>query len=182
MIEVEAKIRISDPSAFRAKIKKIAKFVRKEKKIDDYYTLESLGRYPTKSLRIRKQGEDYEINFKQKISYVHGVHAKKEHEFFVSDLQSFLRLIKDFGFKHWLRKEKMTELYRIKKNFHIEVNHVKHLGWFLEVEYLSTEKYIEKARKDVVETIKAFSIAEKDIIKEGYTKMLWEKKTSGRSE
>ena len=126
MIEVEAKVKISSPDEFRKKIKLIGKYKGKEKKVDDYYTIEELNQYPKKSLRIRRRKGFYEINFKQRVSYDHSVYAKKEVEFKVSNLDGFLNLIKDFGFKKWLRKEKKTELYQNNKNFHIEINNVKH--------------------------------------------------------
>ncbi len=175
MIEVEAKIKVSDPAVFRRRIKKIANFVNKEKKIDDYYTLESLKKYPLKSLRIRKKGNIHEINFKQRLSYANGVHAKNEKEFILKDVEPFLELIRDFGFKQWLRKEKSSETYEISKNFHIEINYVKHLGWFSEIEYLCEKKDIEMARKKVLEIINGLNISKKDIVKEGYTRMLWDK-------
>ncbi len=175
MIEVEAKIKISTPSEFREKIKKIAPFIKKEYKIDDYYTLESLKSYPKKSLRVRKRGKIYEINFKQRLSYINRVHAKNEHEFIVNNIIPFLDLIKDFGFKHWLRKKKITELYNISKNFNIEINSVENLGWFLEVEYLCEMNGIRLARKKVLEIISKLGINKKDIVQEGYTKMLWDK-------
>jgi len=178
MIEVEAKIGIKDPKEFRSKIIKIAKFATKEKRVDDYYTLEPKGKYPKKSLRVRKLGGHYEVNIKNKISYVKGVHAKREVELNSSekDLDTFLSIIKDFGFRKWLRKEKVTELYKIKNNFSIEINNVKGLGWFLEVEYLTKQSGIAKARREVVRVIKKLGVKEKDIIKNGYTKMLWDKK------
>lgn len=175
MIEVEAKIRVSDPNKFLKKITSIAKYERTERKIDDYYTLEDLSHYPRKSLRIRKKGNFYEINFKQRISYIKGVHAKKETEFKVSNIDRFLNLIRDFGFKKWLRKEKVTKLYRIRNNFHIELNNVKGLGWFLEIEYLADMKNIERARKEVLDVVKKLGFGKKDLISEGYTKMLWDK-------
>ena len=110
MIEVEAKIKISSPEVFRRNIKKLAKFIGKERKTDYYYTLESLKNYPGKSLRIRKRKGFYEINFKQRLSYVKGIHAKNEHEFKVKDVAPFLDLIKEFGFKQWLIKEKISEI------------------------------------------------------------------------
>ncbi len=179
MIEVEAKIWISDPAIFRKRIKKIAKFVHKEKKIDDYYTLESLKKYPMKSLRIRKRRDIYEINFKQRLSYLNRVHAKNEREFILRDVMPFLDLIKDFGFKQWLRKEKLSEIYEINKKFHVEINKVKHLGWFLEIEYLCDKEDIEMARGRVLQVIDKLDIRRKQIIKEGYTKMLWDKRKLG---
>ena len=174
MIEVEAKVRIPDINAFRRKIKNKYNFIRKEKKIDDYYTLENLNSYPKKSLRIRKREEVYEINFKQKLSYIKGVHVKDEHEFVIRNIAPFIELIEDFGFKRWLRKEKTTELYNIGKNFNIEINYVKKLGWFLEIEYLCKKSEINYSRKKVLEVVKKLGINKREVIEIGYTRMLWD--------
>ncbi len=176
MIEVELKTKISSPKIFRAKTRQIAEYIGKEKKTDYYYTLEPPGKYPKKSLRIRKKGKIYEINFKQRISYANGIHVKNEEEFNLKSIKNFLDLIKDFGFKRWLIKEKITELYKIKDNFHIELNYVKHLGWFLEIEYLVKNKSkIHKARKEILKILRKLG-TKGDIIKEGYTLLLWKKK------
>jgi adenylate cyclase, class 2 len=176
MIEVEAKFRVKDVSGFRRRVRALGKYVGKEEKIDDYYTLEPLGRYPKKSLRVRWRKGFCEINYKQRISYSAGVHAKKEVEFRVSDMKGFISLIKDFGYKKWLRKEKVTELYKIKEGFHVEINKVKGLGSFVEVEYLTLERGIGKARKAVQGVLKELGVSQREIIKDGYTKMLWDKK------
>lgn len=176
MIEVEAKIKISDVGEFRKRAQALGRYVGEERKSDDYYTLESLDKYPKRSLRIRKTGRNYVVNFKQRISYKNSVHAKKEVEFRVSDIAGFLALIENFGFRKWLRKEKATELYEIGKNFHIEINNVRGLGWFVEVEYLSSLASVGRARRRVFEVIKKLGASEKDIVKDGYTKMLWDKR------
>lgn len=176
MIEVESKAKIINPEKFRVLAQKIGHYKGKERKVDDYYTLEYDHSYPKKSLRVRKRAGFYEINFKQRLFYKLGVHAKKETEFRVSDIAGFLRLIHEFGFKKWLTKEKYTELYEIKRNFHIEINHVKKLGWFIEVEYLSMPKEMEKARKEVASVMKKLNVHKRDVVKEGYTKLLWNKK------
>jgi len=133
--EVESKIRVSNVNEARKRIKKIAKFIGKEKKVDDYYSLHH-GVYPKKSLRVRDKGKKREVNFKQRHSYSNGVWAKKEVEFEVSDLRGFFDLLADFGFKKWMRKEKLTELYRTKNGINIELNFVKRLGWYIEIEVL----------------------------------------------
>ena len=176
MIEVEAKIKIASPEIFRKNCRKFARFIRKEKKIDYYYTLENLKQYPKKSLRIRKRKGLYEVNFKQRLSYIKGVHAKNEHEFILNDISTFLDLIKDFGFKQWLIKEKISEIYRIGNNFNIEINFVKHLGWFIEIEYLTDKKGIPNARNKILDIINRLKINKNNIIKEGYTKLLWNQK------
>ena len=90
MIEVEAKARILDINDIRNKARKIGKYKGKQKKIDDYYTLENLNKYPGKSLRIRKLDRIYQVNFKKSINFKNGIHAKKEVEFKVSDINGFI--------------------------------------------------------------------------------------------
>ncbi len=176
MIEVEAKVKIDYPKECRAMARKYGRFVGVQEKIDDYYTLENVKSYPKKSLRIRRKNNIYEVNFKQKISLLEGVYAKKESEFKVSDIESFLELIGDFGFKKWLRKYKRSEIYEVSKKFHIEINFVKGLGWFLEVEYLANKGEVRKAREKVYSMIRKFGYTEKNVVQDGYTKLLWEKR------
>jgi predicted adenylyl cyclase CyaB len=56
------------------------------------------------------------------------------------------------------------------------LNHVKKLGWFVEVEYLSNIKDMKIVAKEVHSVIERLGINKKDIVKEGYTKLLWNKK------
>ncbi len=176
MIEVEIKVSVKNPEKMRKKALSLGKLVKKEKKIDDYYTLENLKSYPKKSLRIRKADGHYVVNFKAPEGYKKGIWAKKEVEFQTSDIEGFLKLIKDFGFRKWVTKEKECESFEIKKNFHIELNNVKRLGWFVEIEYLADEKDIKKARKEVYEVLRKLGYSEKDAIKAGYTRQLWDKR------
>ncbi len=178
MIEVEIKINISNPRNIKKKIDKIAKFEKNEKKVDDYYTLEPKGTYPKKSLRIRKKGKIYIVNFKKRGSYQEGIWAKKETEFVTSNIQGFIDLIKEFGFRKWVTKKKECKIYRINKDFQIELNNVKKLGWFLEIEYLTKNntKGILNAKKNIKKILEKLDIKNSEIIKDGYTKMLWDLK------
>ena len=170
-IEVESKIKIKNPKEARKKIKKIAKFVKFERKIDDYYSLEN-NTYPKKSIRIRNKGKKVEVNFKKWLSYLKGVHAKSETEFEVSDLRGFFGLLNDFGFRKWMRKEKITELYKTRDNVNIELNYVKRLGWYIEIEVLCKKNEIANARKKVIEVRRKLGL-HKNIEKRGYTRQLW---------
>lgn len=173
-IEVETKIplKLKDLNAVKEKIKNIAKFVKKQSKKDDYYTLEYFH-YPEKSLRVRDMGKIREVNFKKRISLVDGIHAKKEVQFEISDVNGFFDLINDFGFRKWLHKEKTTELYKAKNGVNIELNHVKKLGWFLELEYLCAQKDVKDARKKIADVRQSLGFGEKDSEVRGYTKQLW---------
>jgi predicted adenylyl cyclase CyaB len=174
MIEVEAKVKISNPEKIKEKAKLLAKYKGRQIKIDDYYSLKTKG-YPKKSLRVRKLDGEYQINFKHRLKSKSKVDSKNEVEFHVSNVKGFLALIHGFGFRRWINKEKESFIYEISKRFHIEVNHVKGLGWFAEVEYLAHPDEIDHARREVLKMIKALGLRKKDIIQTGYTKLLWDK-------
>jgi len=176
MIEVEAKIKVSDSKFFIEKSKKIGKYIGKQTKVDDYYTLEGKGKYPQKSLRIRKLNGIYQVNFKHRLSFKEGIHAKKEVEFKAKNIKEILSLISEFGFRKWLTKKKVTFLYEIEKHLHIEINNVQGLGSFIEIECLvEKNNEVNKARIKIMKTLTSLGISNKNLIKEGYTKMLWDK-------
>jgi predicted adenylyl cyclase CyaB len=146
--------------------------------IEDLITALGLAGYE-KSLRIRDKGSVREVNFKKRSSFSKGVHAKKEVQFEISDIKGFFELIEDFGFRRWLHKEKTTELYRTKDGVHIELNFVKKLGWFLELEVLCSIKQVSSARNKVVALRNKLGFRESDCEPRGYTKQLWGLKNKG---
>lgn len=176
-VEVESKVKVRDAKEARKRIKRLARFVKVEEKFDDYYSMHH-GNYPKKSLRIRDRGKKREVNFKQWLSFSDGIWAKKEVEFEVSDLRNFFDLLDDFGFKKWMRKEKRTELYKTKDGVNIELNYVKRLGWYIEIEVLCRKdrKNISRAQKKVADVRRKLGVKKQYIVKKGYTKQLWELK------
>ena len=177
MIEVESKIFLRNPNETREKARVIGKYLGIELKIDDYFTREKINRYPKESIRVRKVNGFYVTNFKKRLSYKNGVYAKQEIEHLTKDIKNLMRVMSVLGFRKWLRKEKKCEIYKIKKHFQIEINYVKNLGWFAEIEYLVKNiSQINSARQEVRKIIKKLGFSEKDAIKSGYTKMLWNKK------
>jgi len=175
-MEVEAKIKVKHPRILKLKLKKVTNFIKKEIKEDSYYTLENFKKhYPKKSLRIRKKGKQRVVNFKQWVSYDKGIHVKKETEFTVSDVKKFLSLLKDFGFKKWISKHKQCTIYKY-GHTSIELNKVKQLGWYLEIEHLCKKKEVPKAKRQIREVIKLLNLKSKHFEKRGYTKLLYEKK------
>ena len=110
---------------------------------------------------------------------------KKEFEFTLhdkDDKKDLLELFEDFGFKEWVRKIKRNETYTYKKNkeVSIEINHVKNLGYFMEIEYLCQKKDVKKAIKTITNLLKELEIDFNQIDNTGYTKMLWYKGTVGK--
>ena len=151
-LEVETKVKLNDSQVpeLRERIKKIAKLSKKVTKADDYFAIQGNG-YPKKAFRIRTMNDAIEVTFKKWIKelWTKEVVVKQEYEFTLENkekAEDLLALFKDMGFKEWVRKIKRNETYKYKKNkrLSIEINHVKHLGYFMEMEYLCRRSEAKK--------------------------------------
>jgi len=189
LLEVETKIKLenSEVSELRRKIKKIAKFDKKEKRVDDYFALHKKYRkhdYPKKAFRIRHNGKKYVINFKKWLTeyWDKYIVVKEEFEFETEHPEEFLALMKDLGFVQWMKKFKTSESYKYKKDKRIiiEMNYVRHLGYFIEMEYICKKAEMKKAKLKIRKVIDELGIKQKQIHNTGYTKMLWDKGKKGR--
>ena len=182
-LEVETKVRISDVSKLRKRIKEIANFEKKENRSDDYFAIKRKFRkhaYPRKAFRIRKKSDGYEINFKKwlKKHWDKEIVVKQEFEFALKnkdDVENMIFLFKDLGFVRWMKKRKTSESYLHKKDKRIviEIKKVEHLGYFMEIQYLCEPNEMEKAKKKIRETLRELGIEQKDVDNTGYTRMLW---------
>jgi len=180
-LEVEVKAKIHNVAALRKKIKKIAKFDKKESRGDDYFALEQRG-YPRKAFRIRHSGGKYVVNFKKRLKHLFSkdIVVKEEYEFEIGggpNLKYFLALIEDLGFEEWVKKRRHTEgyIYKKDKRLIIEINKVEHLGYYMEIEYLATRREVGKAKKKIRKVLKELGITEDDIDNIGYTRRLFDK-------
>ncbi|MCA9487956.1 MAG: class IV adenylate cyclase [Nanoarchaeota archaeon] len=184
-LEVETKVKVKDPDSLRKKIQKIAKLEKKETRSDDYFAIQGKWRrykYPKKAFRVRKKPDKFEVNFKKwlKKFWDKDIVVKQEFEFVLKgkeEVEDLLALFKDLGFEQWIQKRKKSESYKHKKDprIVIEINEVKHLGYFMEIEYLCQPYEMIKAKRKIRETLKELEIDPKDIDNTGYTKMLWRK-------
>ena len=180
-LEVETKIKVHNPKEMRKRIKAISKFVKKERRGDDYFALKKKS-YPKKAFRIRNTKEEHVVNFKKHLKkyWSDDIVVKQEFEFnlkTVEYVRDFLALLRDLGFKEWMKKIKTSESYRYKKDKRVvvELNYVKHLGYFIELEYLCQMNELKKAKKKLRQVMRELGINKKDIDNTGYTKMLFKK-------
>ena len=188
-LEVETKVPLknSEVVPLRKKIKKIANFEKRGKKSDDYFAIQKKG-YPKKAFRFRTMKGSTEVTFKRWLRsyWTDLIVVKQEFEFKLCDSDSredLLELFGDFGFSEWVKKIKRNETYKHKKNkkISIEINHVKHLGYFMEIEYLCRKKDMKKAVRAITKTLNELGIEKNQIDNTGYTKLLWKKGTLGKS-
>ena len=133
-------------------------------------------------------GDKIELTFKKHLKsfWTKEVVVKQEFEFNLEgkeSMEDLMALLKDFGFKEWVKKIKRNETYQYKKNknLSIEINNVKHLGYFMEMEYLCRKPEAKKAIRLITKVLKELEIDFNQIDNTGYTKMLWYKGTKGKT-
>jgi len=189
LLEVETKIKVdnSEVKKFRKRIREIAKFEKKGKKVDDYFAIKKNPMYyPKKAFRSRTTSDHIEINFKKHLKkfWTKNIVVKQEFEFKIpkDDFKDMMELFYDMGFTEWIQKVKWNETYKWKKDkkVSIELNKVKHLGYFIELEYLAKPSQMKKAIRKLQTVIKELRIKQNQIDNTGYTKMLWYKGTKGK--
>ncbi len=180
-LEVETKIKVNNAAQLRKRIKAIAVHEKTESRGDDYFRIKG-NEYPQKAFRIRYDGKKYKVNFKKHLKHLFsdGIVVKEEYEFTLTDIEhidNFIALLEDMGFEEWVKKRKHTESYLYKKDKRavIEINHVQHVGTYMEIEYLSKPSEVPKAKKIILKVLDELGIDKKDIDNVGYTRRLFDK-------
>ncbi|ATH10251.1 class IV adenylate cyclase [Borreliella burgdorferi] len=158
MFEIESKAFIP-PKELKRIIKlanKKFKFIKEEIKTDIYYSNQK------KIIRIRKLNTlEKIVTFKKKIlDNNHTVEINKEIEFKIDSINNFLTLIKELKFKKLYKKIKKSLIYQT-NNLNIEINEIKNLGFFLEIEkIINNQNDIDLAKKEIDNMINQFGLKE----------------------
>ncbi|MCD2320121.1 class IV adenylate cyclase [Borreliella burgdorferi] len=169
MFEIESKAFIP-PKELKRIIKlanKKFKFIKKEIKTDIYYSNQK------KIIRIRKLNTlEKIVTFKKKIlDNNHTVEINKEIEFKIDSINNFLTLIKELKFKKLYKKIKKSLIYQT-NNLNVEINEIKNLGFFLEIEkIINNQNDIDLAKKEIDNIINQFGLKE-NIETRSYSELL----------
>ncbi|OGY46156.1 MAG: hypothetical protein A3J62_00595 [Candidatus Buchananbacteria bacterium RIFCSPHIGHO2_02_FULL_38_8] len=171
-IEIEVKARCSDLVKLKKSLKKIgARRIGKIHQVDTYFLLSPKHRYRwAPRLRIREhwpKGKSF-LEYHEPINKF----KAREFEVAVNDPKTVKLILKKLGYLREAIIDKVREKYTY-QGLHIDVDQVKGLGKFIEVECM-------KNRKDSLKRIYNFyiklGISPKDLIPEKrYLDMTWEK-------
>jgi adenylate cyclase, class 2 len=178
MIEVEAKVRIS-LAEYRKLATKVATFAKREGetlKVDRYY-----GHSRSHDLRIRQEGSRVVLAFKNR-NREKGIEANEEIEIPIVAPEKWERLLAETGFPRFAVKEKRSLAFRFGP-YHIELNRVKGLGCFLEIERLVSKKIqVPEARRGLVALFKRLGYSPRDFERKLYLELLAEKEKNRPSD
>lgn len=170
MIEVEAKVRLSknDRDRLARSIPKFAKPLGQSLKVDRYY---GGGNF---DLRVREEDGGAVLAFKVR-KRERGIERNEETEIPIGRAEPWDRMLRENGFPLRARKEKRCQAFRHGK-FRIELNAVKGLGDFLEIECLvKGESGVPEAKKRLLALFGKLGFNPKDFERKLYLELLGEK-------
>ncbi len=180
-IEVEAKARTSDPARIEKLLHDMGSARDQIDFADAYYVPVATEGYSFHRFRLRRTGEQAVVTAKEKVGAA-GVEANREHEFAVSDPESFEAFARLFGFKVLLEKRKAGRRWTVgpaaggSLSATVELIEVEGLGHFVEVEILvDQESELEAARNRVIEILQSLGVDQQSIEPTPYTQLLYQK-------
>ncbi|MFW9774005.1 MAG: class IV adenylate cyclase [Candidatus Thorarchaeota archaeon] len=196
MIEVEIKVRITDPDLLRRKFKEskasyrfslyhediyynMPKGLRDFKKTDEALRLRKSAKFDRKIKRDSEKTK-YFLTYKgRKMDTLSK--TREEIDLKIEDISKMKRLLKLLGFQEVLMVEKKREFYEIKfQNIKIEalIDYIPVLNQhFIEVEILTeTKEQIEKCRAILFDFLSSIGIQQEDSIRKSYLELILEKK------
>jgi len=168
MFEVEAKVPISkgEFELLKKRLKKEAKSMGSRVNQDTYYS------NPKNAfIRIRKRGGETTFDIKKRQT-IKGIESNLEMEWNILDVPKWKALLKKLKIMPNIGKTKKSLLFK-KNNFIIELNHVKLLGYYLEIErVVKSEKEIVKAKKELIALFRNLGFTEKQFEPKPYLELL----------
>jgi adenylate cyclase class 2 len=195
MIEVEIKVRISDPQELRNKFEENNGIYKNTLLHEDTYFNMPKGlrnfKETDEALRIRKsiefnkrersKGEipNFYLTYKGK-KIDHSTKTREEIEIKIDDFDNMKTLLKELGFRDVLTVKKERELYEFEFKFYfleVLLDYIPILDqYFLEVEFLlDSTSDLEESRNVLFEFLSLFGIKKEESIRKSYLELIIEK-------
>lgn len=168
MYEVEAKVSISkcEFELLKKRLKKEAEYLGTRSCLDTYY-----AKFKTGIIRIRNRGGDYSFDIKRRQTIM-GIESNIEMEWEVGDIRKWESLLKTIKITPNISKSKKSTLFK-QNDFIIELNHVRLLGYYLEIErVVKSEKELEKAKIDLIQLFQKLGYSQKKFEPKPYLELL----------
>lgn len=168
MIEIEAKVPVKkgDYKDLLALLHKEARFRGTKRAEDTYYEKLKQG-----TVRIRRRGDKTTFDLKKRET-ISGIESNTEIEWMLSDPKGWRKLLGDLGIKMNIKKTKKTEFFEL-DDFVIELNEIRGLGYYLEIERLVADpKEVAQTKKELIQLFKRFGYSEKQFEPKRYLELL----------
>lgn len=168
MFEVEAKVSVSKEEfkILKERLSKEAHGLGVRTCDDVYY-----GRPKKAYIRLRKGGGEYRFGIKKRRT-IRGIESNTEMEWKIDNASKWRTLLKRLKIEPDVRKRKKSILFS-QNDFIIELNHVRLLGYYLEIERLvKDERDIKKAEKELIEMFRKWGFSPRRFEPKSYLELL----------
>lgn len=146
-VEIEITLNIENNKPLMEFLEKNAEFEKEKHQIDEYFSpahRDFLDVRPVKEwLRLRDVDGEYSINYK---NWHYDKNGKSyhcdEYETKVEDLRQIKKILDILNFKSLVKVDKIRKTW-IYKDYEIDIDSVKKLGDFVEVEYIGKDEDVD---------------------------------------
>ena len=133
------------------------------------------GKINNEALRIRVLNDKNILNYKKFIDKTEKSDAYNiEHEMEIEDISMFKQILKDLRIEEAFTLIKKRKKYIVEDMIEVSLDEVKDLGYFIEIEIISSENKLDKALELRDKLIKEFGLKEEMRSYKGYGYMLYE--------
>ncbi len=181
--EIEIKIKLDSESfsKIREKVENTAKFVKKVRQSDEYFTPAHRDfvepKFPFEWLSIRKRGDKAILNYKHWHPDNAEIHTHcDELETEISNPEGLKKMFAAINMKSLVTVDKEREVFTYEDEFEVALDVVKELGYFVEIETTKDFGSVEEARKRLFEFAKILGVDTSNPDLRGYPFVLMEKK------
>lgn len=173
-MEIEIRAKIIKP-------KELIKLLRKDKEtifVDEKQEKDIYFKHSTDTdrklvLRIRRTKKGDMLTFKSKSKGDDT--AWPDVDLPLSDAKSLENILRDSNYEEVVTITKRRTTYA-KKKFEINVDQIKELGWFVEIEGRGTQRERRRIEDDIASILQIFGIDKDDIVRQGYVPLALAKK------
>lgn len=173
-MEIEIRAKIENPKKITTLLKKDKEVIFVgEKEEKDIYFKHSTDIDRKLVLRIRRTKSGDILTFKAKSTGDDT--AWPDVDLPLSDAKSLEKILRGSDYEEVVTITKRRSTYT-KKKFEINVDHIKELGWFIEIEGRGTQKERKHIEEEINKTLRLFGIEQADIVRQGYVPLALAKK------
>ena len=146
-VEIEIQVNVENSKPLIDFLEKNADFKKESHQIDEYFSPSHrnfIGVRPVKEwLRLRDSDGKYSINYKNWYFDNEGKsHHCDEYETKIEDLAQLRKILNTLDFKSIVTVDKLRKTW-VYKDYEIDVDSVKGLGDFVEIEYVGKEEKVD---------------------------------------
>ena len=165
-MEIEIRAKIEHPRKIINLLNKDKEAVFiKEKTEKDIYFKHTADINRKLVLRIRRTPSGDILTFKAKSSGDDT--AWPDVDMLLSDAKTLEKILRGNDYVEVVTITKKRTTYT-KKKFELNIDHIKELGWFVEIEGRGTRKDRKRIEQELLTVLLSFGIEQKDIIRQGY--------------